>query len=68
MMFHVGHLQSAHAQMLCLFFGLVSLGDDDDAVRPETVAPESGNAHQMIDFVNALAFAASQKLDVLVDG
>jgi hypothetical protein len=68
MMFHVGHLGSQHAMMLCMFFGLISVGDDSDVEREESVAVESRNAQQMIDFLNTLAFASSQKLDVLVDG
>lgn len=66
MMFHVGHLQSSHAMMLCMFFGLLDMGEDE--TRASTVVPESNSAHRMIDFLNTLAFAASQKLDVLVDG
>jgi hypothetical protein len=66
MMFHVGHLQSSHAMMLCMFFGLLDMGTDDP--RTSAVVPESTNSHRMIDFLNTLAFAASQKLDVLVDG
>lgn len=67
MMFHVGKLGSTHAMMLCLFFGLLSLGDEEPE-RAHTVAPESPNAQQMIEFLNTLAFAASQQLDVLIDG
>ena len=67
MMFHVGHIQSSHAMMLCMFFGLLAMGEDPP--EPENPAqPESANAFQMIAFVNTLGFAASQKLDVLVDG
>ena len=68
MMFHVGAIGSSHAMMLCLFFGLVSLGDNADAERAQTVQPQSTNARQMIDFLNTLAFASSQKLDILIDG
>jgi hypothetical protein len=60
------HLQTSHAMMLCLFFGLLEVSEEEDA-RSNTTAPESGNAHQMIDFLNTLAFAASTKLDVLID-
>ena len=67
MMFHVGHIQSSHAMMLCMFLGLMSMGEDPpEPAHP--VQPESQNAFQMIAFINTLAFAASQKLDVLVDG
>jgi hypothetical protein len=68
MMFHVGHLQASHALMLCLFFGLISLEDDDDVQREVQVNVESANAQQMIDFLNTLAFASSAKLDILIDG
>jgi hypothetical protein len=67
MMFHVGHLGSTHAKMLCLFFGLISLGDDD-VERESTVELESRNAEAMIDFLNTLGFAQSENLDVLIDG
>ena len=67
MMFHVGHLGSSHAMMLCMFFGLLSLGETEPE-RENTVPPESANAHQMVDFLNTLVFAASQKLDILIDG
>ncbi len=68
MMFHVGSpLGSTHAMLLCMFFGLLAIGDDD-VEREGSVAPASRNSHQMIDFLNTLAFAASQKLGVLVDG
>lgn len=67
MMFHVGHLQSTHAMLLCMFFGLAALTAGDE-VRASTVRPESPNSHQMVEHLDALAFAASQKLDVLIDG
>lgn len=67
MMFHVGHLQATHAMMLCMFFGLVAL-DDTDEPRASSVTVASANGEGMIRFLNTLAFAASQKLDVLVDG
>lgn len=67
MMFHVGHLGAEHARMLCIFFGTAALVDGDE-VRAGGVNPQSKNAEQMIDFVNALGFAAANELEVLVDG
>lgn len=67
MIFQVGHLGSSHSMMMCLFFGLLAMGDDEDVERESTVSPETGNAEQMIEFLNTLAFAASEKLDVLID-
>lgn len=67
MMFHVGHLQSTHSMLLCMFFGLVSLTEEEET-RANTTSPQSQNAQQMIEVLNALAFAASEKLDVLIDG
>jgi hypothetical protein len=68
MVFHVGAIGSSHAMMLCLFFGMISVGDDEDVAREQNVQIESSNAQQMIDFLNTLAFASSQKLDILIDG
>ena len=67
MMFHLGPLGSSHSMMLCLFFGLLAVSEEEDA-RPSTIQPETGNALQMIEFLNTLAFAASTKLDILIDG
>lgn len=67
MMFHVGHLGASHSKMLCLFFGLITVGDTDEA-RSNTVELETGNAEAMIDFLNTLGYAQSEDLDVLIDG
>jgi hypothetical protein len=67
MLFHVGHLGSSHAMMLCVFFGFYAVGEDEPQ-RLSTVPLESQNADQMVYFLNTLAFAASQKLDILIDG
>ena len=67
MMFHVGHLGASHAKMLCVFFGLVALTDGDH-VRAQQVPLESSNGQQMVEFLNAMALASSQGLDVLIDG
>ena len=67
MMFHVGPLNPMHAKMLCLFFGLLRVGDDDGD-ESETVEPLSASGEQMIRFLNTLAFAASEEVDVLIDG
>jgi hypothetical protein len=69
MMFQVGHLGSSHAMMLCVFFGLLAMGDDPNpGARARTVAPRSANARQMVAFVNTLAAAAQAKCDLLIDG
>lgn len=66
MMFHVGHLNPDHAKMLCMFLGLLQIGDTPPP--EQTVAIESRNANDMIDWINSLAFAAANKLELLVDG
>jgi hypothetical protein len=69
MMFHVGHIGTSHALMLALFFGFVSMGQDDGGFEREgNVALESNNSRQMLEFLNTLAFCAGNKLDILVDG
>ncbi len=65
MMFHVGHIGSSHAMMVGMFFGFVTLGDA--APEPPPV-PASANAQQMARFLSTLGQAASEKLDVLIDG
>lgn len=68
MMFHVGHLAPMHAKMMCLFFGLLRVDDADEDDTSEAVEPLSANAEQMIRFLNTLAFAASEGVEVLIDG
>lgn len=65
MIFHVGNIGASHALMLGLFFGFVSIGEL--APQPAPI-PDIGNAHQMARFLSTLGRAASQKLDVLIDG
>jgi hypothetical protein len=68
-MFHVGHIGTSHALMLALFFGFVSMGQDDGGFEREgNVALETNNSRQMLEFLNTLAFCAGNKLDILVDG
>jgi hypothetical protein len=67
MMFHVGHLGATHSKLMCMFFGLIVVGDDDQA-RTQSVEIESGNAEAMVDFLNTLGFAQSEDLDVMIDG
>jgi hypothetical protein len=66
MLFHVGHIGTEHALMVCMFYGLVQVGEGGGASKRPKI--ESPNARRMADFMNALAFAASEKLDVLIDG
>jgi len=66
MMFHVGHLSPMHAKMMCLFLGLLVIGEEDE--EPVEAAPESDNGEQVIRFINALAYAASEQVNVLIDG
>jgi hypothetical protein len=69
MMFHVGHIGTSHALMLALFFGFVTMGDEEGGFeRAQNVPLESGNSRQMLELLNTLAFCAGNKLDLLVDG
>ena len=69
MMFHVGHIGTSHALMLALFFGFVSMGEEDGGFEREQNPPlETNNSRQMLEFLNTLAFCAGNKLDLLVDG
>jgi hypothetical protein len=68
MMFHVGHVGASHAKMLCLFFGMIRVGDERESARPTTIDVETDNARQMFALLNAFGFAAQHGLDVLVDG
>ena len=66
MMFHVGHLNPDHSKLLCMFFGLLQIGDTEP---PDDDAPiESQNAQAMVDWINSLVFAAANQLELLVDG
>jgi hypothetical protein len=66
MMFHVGHLNPDHSRLLCMFFGLVPIGD---AEPPDDDTPlESQSAQAMVDWINSLVFAAANQLELLVDG
>jgi hypothetical protein len=67
MMFHVGHLGASHAKMLCVFFGLIELTEGDH-IRSQQVPLESPNGELMVGFLNAMALASSQGLDVMIDG
>jgi hypothetical protein len=67
MMFHVGHLGATHAKMLCVFLGLIELTEGDH-LRSQQVPLESANGELMVGFLNAMALAASQGLDVMIDG
>jgi hypothetical protein len=79
MLFHVGHIGSSHAFMVCLFFGVVphdleveALSDParrasalQTAVVPQ---PPSEACEPMAAFLHALVTAARLDVDVLIDG
>jgi hypothetical protein len=79
MLFHVGHIGSTHAFMVCLFFGVVPHDLDlaalgDQALRAQAMQtaavpePPSEACEPMAVFLHALATAARLDVDVLVDG
>lgn len=79
MLFHVGHLGSTHAFMVCLFFGVVphdldveALGDQARRASAMVTAavpqPPSEACGPFATFLHALATAARLDVDVLIDG
>jgi hypothetical protein len=75
MLFHVGHLGSEHAKMICLFLGMlppdidphVLVGNDwAKALLP--IPRQEGPEEQMADFLRACATSAELGVDLLIDG
>lgn len=77
-MFHVGHLGSTHALMVCLFLGVVPhdldpqiLGDRNRRAQTLALAnvpPQEGQREQMAEVLRALVMAARLDVQLLVDG
>jgi len=78
MLFHVGHLGSTHALMVCLFLGVVPhdldpqiLGDRNRRAQTFALAnipPQEGQREQMAEVLRALVMAARLEVQLLVDG
>lgn len=75
MMFHLGHLGSEHAKLLCLFLGVLPHDVDPKIlVTPDwtkaivPIAPQEEPEEQMADFLRACAKSAELGVDLLIDG